>query len=225
MPSEPWLSIPPSACACRKNQWCERLVFSVFRAPRDTAPLLIRADSRTHRLETRNRGETQRPTGRDAATPPGNLSAAASRISDWEAIETTPDRACLLLQRRQGSDEFRCHPHNVAKTLDVRDGLLRLNGKLEAGRSCCNPILKQFLGWQASKSVVDFHSVETAGVVVQELGGIELCRVKVRLPSRVRPTRGARIDLFHRTSPFQGVVGSHPRPRRTWPAAAPVSFP
>ena len=58
----------PSTCTCRKNQWCERLVFSVFRSPRDTAPLLIRADSRTHRLETRNRGETQRRTGRDAAT-------------------------------------------------------------------------------------------------------------------------------------------------------------
>ena len=199
-------------------------MFSVFRSPRDTAPLLIRADSRTHRLETRNRGETQRPTGHDAATPPGNLSTAASRISDWEAIETNTGPS-LLLQRKQGSDEFRCHPHNVAKTMDARDGLVRLNGKLEAGRSCCNPILKQFLGGQASKSVVDFHRVETTGVVVQELGGIELCRVKVRLPSRVRPTRGARIDLFHRTSPFQGVVGSHPRPRRTWPAAAPVSFP
>jgi hypothetical protein len=87
-----------------------------------------------------------------------------------------------LLAFCNGSKEatnFDVTPHNVAKTLDVRDGLMRLYGKLEAGRSCCNPILNQFLGWQASKSVVDFHRVETIGVVVQELGGIERCRLKV----------------------------------------------
>src|SRR6266705_4629765 len=108
----------PSTCTCRKNQWCERLVFSVFRPPRDTAPLLIRADSRTHRLETRNRGETQRPTGRDAATPPGNLSAAASRISDWEAIETTPDRACLAFAMEGRKRRISMSPHKVVKALD-----------------------------------------------------------------------------------------------------------
>ena len=48
-------------------------------------------------------------------------------------------------------------PHKVVKALDMRDGLVGLNGKLEAGRCFRHPAHEQLFCWQAPKRVVDFQ--------------------------------------------------------------------
>ncbi len=83
----------------------------------------------------------------------------------WRQLEKNRSKLVCLPHRLEGANKIRCLAGCVAKAHEVRDPLVRFEGKFEIRWSRLDPTLEQLLRGKAAKRMVHLDRVQPRWVV------------------------------------------------------------
>src|ERR1035438_969173 len=128
-----------------------------------------------------------------------------------------------------GRQKSRHKIFRALEPLDMRDDLMRLDAETKMRGRILQPVLDGRLFDKLPEGKIHFDRIESVGVVIQKFFLRQLDGVKIRLPTRVSPSRRSGVDLWHNVRSAPRSTADKSEPVETGiipcePSPAPVSW-